>query len=190
MTNNNNDTNRKKKIIIGVSVGAAALIVLAVSYFGFIRPSKHTEAQLRSNALTLAQEYVVQGEFDRALDILDRLLMADSDDKAARELWKEILLSRRDKNRDKNVQSPYLSPDDLAFQANLEAERKAAMDAELARATAAETAYEMTMVLGCAPLSIFEQLTYFKADWYERHTSFHFVQSGITKRTLKRVKRE
>jgi hypothetical protein len=48
----------------------------------------------------------------------------------------------------------------------------------------------MTMVLGCAPLSIFEQLTDFKADWYERHTSFYFVQSGITKRTLKRVKRE
>ena len=53
----------------------------------------------RENALRLAREYLESGEYQRALDILDRLLIADAGDEEARALQNNVLAARRERDR-------------------------------------------------------------------------------------------
>ena len=82
----------RKKAIAGAAALALALIAGAAF---FIRAPARAQAKLRANSLALAGEYLAQGEYRRALDILDRLLIADAGDQDARALRDEILRFRR-----------------------------------------------------------------------------------------------
>jgi hypothetical protein len=71
------------------------VLALAAGAVFFISAPSRDEAKRRSNSLALAGEYLAQGEYQRALDILDRLLIADAGDQDARALRDEILRFRR-----------------------------------------------------------------------------------------------
>jgi hypothetical protein len=52
-------------------------------------------ARRRTNTLKLAQDYFEGGEYQRALDLLDGLLIENADDETARDLRDRIILERR-----------------------------------------------------------------------------------------------
>ena len=73
------------------------IIVIALIVFFVIKPFENTnENSLRDNKLRLAQEYYEQGEFQRALDIIDELLISNPDDQEARKLRDDIIKGKKD----------------------------------------------------------------------------------------------
>lgn len=78
---------RKKKIIVGAAIILAILLIGA----GTAAILGGSGARERSNMLALARDYIDRGDFDRALDILDQLLIRDKDDAEAQALLKEAL---------------------------------------------------------------------------------------------------
>jgi tetratricopeptide (TPR) repeat protein len=85
--------NQKKIIIIGaVSLG---LILLGTGIFFLARALGRPDDGPRQNKLSLAREYIEAGEYGRALDILDGLLIENSDDREARELRDEAVRASR-----------------------------------------------------------------------------------------------
>ena len=81
---------KKKLFIIGGGALALALI-LGLAFFAF----RGNGGGRRDNTLRLAGEYIEKGEYQRALDLLDRLLIDDPDDEAARALRDEALEGKR-----------------------------------------------------------------------------------------------
>ncbi|MDR0642400.1 MAG: hypothetical protein LBG07_08075, partial [Treponema sp.] len=85
--------NRKKIIIIGaISLG---VILLGTGIFFLVRALSRPGGDLRQNKLSLAREYVEAGEYGRALDILDGLLIENSDDQEARDLRDQAVRASR-----------------------------------------------------------------------------------------------
>ena len=113
---------RKRLIaIIGAIVLAAALVGGGVAFFSSrgdarrgddgereMEPSPTDEdavseaeeaanaaAQRRENMLTLAQDYIENGEYQRALDLIDEVLIDDVSNERAQELKKTAIAERR-----------------------------------------------------------------------------------------------
>ncbi|HPG86188.1 MAG TPA: hypothetical protein PLQ29_05755, partial [Spirochaetales bacterium] len=86
------DKEKKRFVYIGIAallaLAAIAAIVLALGAGG------HSGERERTNMLSLAGEYIDRGDFDRALDILDRLIIKDSSDAEARSL-QDLALARK-----------------------------------------------------------------------------------------------
>ena len=83
-----------------VAVGAAVLIIfLVVSLLlGFgarIFDRKEPRLTERENTLKLAELYLEKAEYDRALDLLDKLLVGNPNDREALELQDEVLAAKR-----------------------------------------------------------------------------------------------
>jgi len=75
-------TKRQRTFVIaGVAV---ALLILVAGGGALLLGSR--AAHETNNALSLARDYIDRGDYDRALDILDRLLIADAGNKDARAL--------------------------------------------------------------------------------------------------------
>ncbi|MEI6875360.1 MAG: hypothetical protein WCL50_09560, partial [Spirochaetota bacterium] len=74
-------TKRSKILVTSGVIAALAIVVLGGFLLAGSLASKET-----SNALSLARDYIDRGDFDRALDILDRLLISDAGNKDARGL--------------------------------------------------------------------------------------------------------
>ena len=70
------------------------------------------ESDIRANTLRLASEYFEQGEYQRALDLVDQLLLQNPDDDEARALRDSVLKARRDAEERKKEE-------DLASQQDL-----------------------------------------------------------------------
>ncbi|TVR57971.1 MAG: tetratricopeptide repeat protein [Spirochaetaceae bacterium] len=83
-------------LILGIGVGGVFLATRSR------RPAVDAPVAVdpaRENALRLAREYLDSGEYQRALDILDRLLIADAGDEEARALQSNVLAARRERDR-------------------------------------------------------------------------------------------
>jgi predicted Zn-dependent protease len=80
----------KAKLIIG---GAAALLLLIL---GFLFWPKGEGKDLRANLLALATRYYEDGEYQRALDKLDELLIEDPEDAEANDLRRQVIQARRE----------------------------------------------------------------------------------------------
>ncbi|TFG85468.1 MAG: tetratricopeptide repeat protein [Spirochaetales bacterium] len=79
--------NNKKKVLIAALVAVA----LIVSIGGTLLLTGGASGRERSNMLALAREYIDRGDYDRALDLLDRLIIRDVNDEDARALRDEAL---------------------------------------------------------------------------------------------------
>jgi tetratricopeptide (TPR) repeat protein len=75
-------------ILIGAGVALIVLVIAGILFFsrGDREQGRGTGSGGRVNTLTLAGDYIAQGEYQRALDLLDRLLIEDSGDDEARAL--------------------------------------------------------------------------------------------------------
>lgn len=86
---------KKKLFIIG---GVVLLLLLGTTAVLLTRGGEENEPEvntLRANTLQLAQEYLEAGEYQRALDLVDRILLEDASDEEASTLRDEILREKR-----------------------------------------------------------------------------------------------
>jgi tetratricopeptide (TPR) repeat protein len=89
----------KAKLIIG---GAAALLLLIL---GFLFWPRGEGNDLRANLLALANRYYEDGEYQRALDKLDELLIQDPEDEEANESpLLRVVQARRDEEESRKRQ--------------------------------------------------------------------------------------
>ena len=91
--------NNRKKIVIAA---IAAVVVLALLFvaLSWIRSSgSENAAQRRANTLTLVRTYVDKEEFDRALALLETLLIENPEDTEASELLDIVLAAKRARER-------------------------------------------------------------------------------------------
>ena len=79
----------------GVLLTAIIAVVLVLLLSGEKVPEIDEVARLRENTLTLAREYLEQGEYARALDLIDRLLIENARDGEAKALRDEIIDAQR-----------------------------------------------------------------------------------------------
>ncbi len=97
-----------RKIIAAAT--AAVLLILLLGGLAVWAPWKSgdsgtTEAtDIRGNTIRLASEYYEQGEFQRALDLIDQLLLQNPDDQEARALRDAVIQARKDEENHKQEQ--------------------------------------------------------------------------------------
>ena len=96
----------RKMFIYGGS--ALLLLILGFGLFFLLRgdaetraarrnPAEETDdASARDNTLTLARNYAEQGEYQAAMDLLNRLLIENSSDEEANTLLQDVLQAKRD----------------------------------------------------------------------------------------------
>ena len=77
-------------IAVGIAVLVALLLMLTVGPWG-----GSASGASRANLLKLARLYLEKGEYERALDLIDRLLLEDPDDAEALELQDAVLEAQR-----------------------------------------------------------------------------------------------
>ena len=87
-----------------ILIGAAVVLILGLGAFLIFRggggadgaQSELTQAEkLRENKITLARDYLDNGEYQRALDLVDEVLIADVNDEAAQDLKQRILAAKK-----------------------------------------------------------------------------------------------
>lgn len=120
---------KKQKLIIA-SVSVALAVVLAVL---FARACSSSGARKeRSNTIELVKMYMERGEYDRALDKIDSLLVKDKKDKDALEILNQILAARNASgNSGENSSSgngTSLSPQNLRVEVDTEGLTEAMRD--------------------------------------------------------------
>ena len=79
---------KRKLALIGGGIACAVIITLMA--FLLLRGDSGDTGR-RNNTLRLAAEYIEKGEFQRALDLIDQLLLVNPDDEEARTLRDEAL---------------------------------------------------------------------------------------------------
>jgi len=73
-----------------VGAAAAAAVIIALGVIGAVRLSGSGGSE-RKNTLALVQLYADKGEYDRAMNLLDGLLVKNADDKDARALMDKLI---------------------------------------------------------------------------------------------------
>ena len=79
--------NNKNKVLVAAIIAVALLLAIG----GTLLLAGGASGRERSNMLALAREYIDRGDYDRALDLLDRLIIKDVNDQEARALRDEAL---------------------------------------------------------------------------------------------------
>ena len=82
---------KRIKTIIIAAVIALVLVAAGLTGVGLVNASRQSSLRERANMLVLASEYIDRNDFDRALDILDRLIIKDVTDDEARALRDKAL---------------------------------------------------------------------------------------------------
>ena len=77
--------------IIIVLIAVAVILGLTLGRRGSAEPG----ADVRGNTLKLAEDYLEQGEYQRALDLLNKLLIENAEDEEARALRDRIITAKR-----------------------------------------------------------------------------------------------
>ncbi len=83
------DASKKKKIALAVAAGLLILLLLFLGVRGIARAvsaSGAKGASARQNTLALAQKYLDKGQYDKAMDLLNSLLISNPDDEDADKL--------------------------------------------------------------------------------------------------------
>ena len=86
----------KRKIIIIAVIVVVILLLAGGAWLGLRARSRSVEvreAQERLNALSLARTYMEKDEYDRAMEILEKLLLKDPNDGEAQDLLGEVFCS-------------------------------------------------------------------------------------------------
>ncbi|MFC2604050.1 MAG: hypothetical protein ACFNX0_09150, partial [Treponema sp.] len=90
---------KKRKIAVACGISAAVIAVILILLLG-LRTCKNqsgSSADTRKNTLELVKMYMERGQYDRALDKLDELLIQDRNDADALSLLNEVLTAKGEK---------------------------------------------------------------------------------------------
>ncbi|HOV37894.1 MAG TPA: hypothetical protein PLG79_04165, partial [Spirochaetales bacterium] len=82
----------RKRLVMG---GIGILVLLGVLGYFLLAPGGGAEQTARRNTLLLAEDYSNNGEYQRALDLLDRILIENAEDEEAKALKARILEAKR-----------------------------------------------------------------------------------------------
>ena len=86
----------RKVLIIGAAILIILLVLGSILIFRGCGSGKEDPGmRQKNNTLTLARDYMNRGEYQRALDLLDRLIIDFGEDSSIRELREEILAAMR-----------------------------------------------------------------------------------------------
>ncbi|MDR0312953.1 MAG: tetratricopeptide repeat protein [Treponema sp.] len=119
----------RKKIII-ISVSAVVLVMIGLGIFFLVRSNKNiADAKLeqkKDNTLALAMEYLERGDFQRALELLDSLLIDNPMDERTRQIWNEVFERRSEilASMSTNTEDRLSIAEELAALAMLEEQRR------------------------------------------------------------------
>lgn len=117
------DDTKKKKIII---IAAAALLVLLLLFFGIrgiARAASSSGAKgndARQNTLALAQKYLDKGQYDKAMDLLNSLLISNPDDEEADRLLDEAIKQKKASDDQAAAQNIVVQPGDSSYNINID----------------------------------------------------------------------
>ncbi len=104
----------KKILFIILAVVLILFITLVLLLSLGVFKGKDTTGEERVKKLGLAQLYMEKGEYDRALDLLDKHLLENPDDKDALDLMDRILEKKRQVEREKKEEEQRLREEELA----------------------------------------------------------------------------
>ena len=96
ITDSGKKLTKKQKIVLA---GTAAAVALLIAAFVWLRPSSSGDSE-RKNTLTLVQMYMDKGEYDRAMNLLDSLLVKNAQDKDALSLMNKVISLKDGKKQD------------------------------------------------------------------------------------------
>jgi tetratricopeptide (TPR) repeat protein len=91
----NSKRDKKKKVIVA-AVASAVLVILCGAGIAACRSCSNSAGGTRQNTLALVRKYIDRGDYDRALNLLDSLLIKNADDKDANSMLDEILARKSD----------------------------------------------------------------------------------------------
>ena len=119
------DDSKKKKIVL---LSAAALLALLLLFFagrGMFSAisggngSKRSSASARNNTLALAQKYLDKGQYDKAMDLLNGLLISNPDDEEADKLL-DMAIQQKKESDASAAQSVVVQPGDSSYNINID----------------------------------------------------------------------
>ncbi len=118
------DNSKKKKIAI---VTAASVLLLLLLFFGIRGIAKSASSSgakggvVRQNTLALAQKYLDKGQYDKAMDLLNGLLISNPNDAEADELLdKAIQLKKESDERNAAATSVVVQPGDSSYNISID----------------------------------------------------------------------
>ena len=118
------DNSKKKKIAI---VTAASVLLLLLLFFGIRGIAKSASSSgakggvVRQNTLALAQKYLDKGQYDKAMDLLNDLLISNPNDAEADELLdKAIQLKKESDERNAAATSVVVQPGDSSYNISID----------------------------------------------------------------------
>jgi tetratricopeptide (TPR) repeat protein len=140
----------KRKLVIIIAGAVLVLAVAGILLFRKAGPAlfnagRGQTATVRENTLRLAESYLAAGDYQRALDLLDKLLIENPDDAAVRELHERVLRERLaaaeagEMDRLLEALSKLSSDQNAAWQSAEEIARQAAAASAAAAAAAARS---------------------------------------------------
>ncbi|MBQ6028501.1 MAG: hypothetical protein IJL24_03105, partial [Treponema sp.] len=116
------DAEKRKKIIL---IAAAALLLLLLLFFGIrgiARAASSSGAKggsARQNTLALVQKYLDKGQYDKAMDLLNSLLISNPDDAEADKLLDEAIRQKKASD-DAAAQNIVVQPGDSSYNINID----------------------------------------------------------------------
>ena len=112
----------KKAILAAIAAALALLLIL-----GFVRAARPSFSgskidSERKNTLALAKKYLDKGQYDKAMDLLNGLLIANPDDDAADELLDRAIQLKKawDEQNQAAAQSVVVQPGDSSYNINID----------------------------------------------------------------------
>ncbi|NNM66396.1 MAG: tetratricopeptide repeat protein [Spirochaetales bacterium] len=85
--------------ILFIAAGVVALLILGTVLYFSLTPGKNQEALRRENTIKLAADYGAHGDYQRALDLLDGLLIQNASDTQAMALRDQLLQDQQNQKK-------------------------------------------------------------------------------------------
>lgn len=115
------DTSKNKKIVLIVIAGLLLLLLLlwggSKVLFG---GSKKGSSAERSNTLALAQKYLDKGQYDKAMDLLNSLLISNPNDEEADKLLDQAIQLKNESDQAAASQNSALQQGDQSYNINID----------------------------------------------------------------------
>ncbi len=117
------DSEKRKKIIL---IAAAALLLLLLLFFGIrgiARAASSSGAKggsARQNTLALVQKYLDKGQYDKAMDLLNSLLISNPDDAEADKLLDEAIRQKKASDDQAAAQNIVVQPGDSSYNISID----------------------------------------------------------------------
>ena len=117
------DSEKRKKIIL---IAAAALLLLLLLFFGIrgiaraASSSGAKDGSARQNTLALVQKYLDKGQYDKAMDLLNSLLISNPDDAEADKLLDEAIRQKKASDDQAAAQNIVVQPGDSSYNISID----------------------------------------------------------------------